>query len=177
MSFNSGVECILNQVILALREAFDPASSYPPLGGGTTIVRVFAGDALPLGAVDIPIADTECGNTPFLWVRLVRRYRSYSFPQPYLGADDCAQVVAAVEIGVARCAAIYAQNPDWAVLASEAEISLDDSGRIELALCRASSLMKTSKCSDLQALDAVVPHGPNGGVIGWVGTIYAAVST
>lgn len=177
--FNQGVECILNKVICAMRAAFDPASGYPPLGGGTTTVRPFAGDATPLAAVDLHINDFGCGADPFLWVRLARRYRSQNFPQPYLGADGCrSQVVIAVEVGVARCAVIAAgDGPDWKALEEEAEISLDDSGRIELALCHASSLMIESKCSDMQAIDAVVPYGPDGGVIAWTGTLYAAVST
>lgn len=177
MSFNDGVECILNQAICAMREAFDPASSYPPLGGGSTTIRAFAGDATPLGAVDMHISDKGCGSDPFLWVRLVRRYRSQTFPQPSVIADGCrTQRVAAVEVGVARCAAIEAEGVDWKTLAEEAEISLDDSGRIELALCRASALMQTAKCSDMQAVDAIVPYGPDGGVIAWTGTLYAAVS-
>lgn len=177
--FNDGVECILNNVITAMREAFDPTSSYPPLGGGSTVVRTFAGDATPLAAVDMHVNDIGCGQDPFLWVRLARRYRSQSFPQPYVGANNCqAQIVVAVEVGVARCAVIETgEGTDWAALAAEAEISLDDSGRIELALCRASSLMTGARCSDMQAIDAVVPYGPDGGVIAWTGTIYAAVST
>lgn len=177
--FNAGVECILNKIICAMREVFDPASSYPPLGGGSTVVRAFAGDATPMAAVDFHVNETGCGNDPFLWVRLARRYRSQTFPQPYVGPDGCAaQVVVAVEVGVARCAVIETgDGPDWDALANEAEISLDDSGRIELALCRASALMKSANCSDMQAVDAVVPYGPDGGVIAWTGTIYAAVST
>lgn len=178
MSFNDGVECILNQAICAMREAFDPASSYPPLGGGSTTVRAFAGDATPLAAVDMHIADAGCGNDPFLWVRLVRRYRSQTFPTPYVGPEGCrSQRVAAVEVGVARCAVIETgEGTDWKALAEEAEISLDDSGRIELALCRASALMQSAKCSDMQAVDGIVPFGPDGGVIAWTGTLYAAVS-
>lgn len=177
--FNEGVECILNQVICAMREAFDPSSSYPPLGGGSTTVRVFAGAATPMAAVDIHINDTGCGQDPFLWVRLERRYRTQTFPQPYIGANGCAaQVAVAVEVGVARCAVIETgDGPDWTALAEEAEISLDDSGRIELALCRASTLMTSKGCSDMQAVDVIAPYGPDGGVIAWTGTIYAAVST
>lgn len=177
MSFNKGVECILNQAICAMRQVFDPAASYPPLGGGTTVVRAFAGDATPLAAVDMHIGERQCGTDPFLWVRLARRYRSRDFPTPYVGPDGCrAQTVAAVEVGVARCAVISAEGADWPALAEEAEISLDDSGRIELALCVASSLMVKAQCSDAQAIDAVIPFGPDGGVIAWTGTLYAAVS-
>src|SRR5215471_438222 len=176
MGFNSGVECIVNQVICAMREVFDPGSAQPPLGGGTTTVRAFAGDATPLSAVDLHISDSGC-NSPFLWVRLARRYRSQTFPTPYLGPDGCrSQNVVAVECGVARCAAISTDGgPDWQALAEEAEIGLDDSGRIELALCRAAALMSSKGCSDVQAVDAVVPYGPEGGVVAWTGNLYAAV--
>lgn len=177
MSFNSGVECILNQTICAMREVFDPSASYPPLGGGSRTVRVFAGEATPIGAVDMHVADCECGKDPFLWVRLVRRYRTQTFPQPYVGPNYCeTQTAVAVEVGVIRCAVIETDTVDWKALAEEAEVSLDDSGRIELALCRAASLMREKRCSDMQALDAVSPYGPDGGVIGWLGTLYAAVS-
>jgi hypothetical protein len=176
--FNEGVECIINKTICAMREVFDPNSSNPPLGGGTNTVRVFAGAATPLAAVDIHVNDCGCDGDPFLWVRLVNRYRSKTFPQPYVGADNCAtQIAVGVEVGVARCAVISTEGADWKALAEEAEISLDDSGRIELALCRAASLMRSSSCSDMQAIDAVVPYGPDGGVIAWTGTLYAAVST
>lgn len=178
MSFNDGVDCVINKAICAMKEAFDPAASYPPIGGGSTVVRTFAGDATPLAAVNMHIGDVSCGNDPFLWVRLVRRYRSQTFPTPYVGPDGClAQRAVAVEVGVARCAVIEAgEGTDWTALAEEAEISVDDSGRIELALCRAAALMKTAKCSDAQAIDAIVPYGPDGGVIAWTGTLYAAIS-
>lgn len=175
--FNAGVECILNAVICAMREAFDPNSSYPPLGGGSTAVRVFAGDAAPMSAVDLHINECGCNADPFLWVRLTRRYRSKVFPSPYVGADGCTtQIAIAVEVGVGRCAVMSAEGGEWKELAEEAEISLDDSGRIELALCRAQTLMQAKGCSDMQAVDTIAPFGPEGGVIGWTGTIYAAVS-
>lgn len=174
---NDGADCIINKVICALKEAFSPTSSHPPIGGGTERVRVFAGSATPLSAVDMHMDDCGCGNDPFLWVRLVRRYRSQIFPQPYVGDNGCgAPRVIAVEVGVARCAAAATEGGcDWTAYESEAEISLDDSARIELALCRAAALMKASKCSDMIALDAVVPDGPEGGVIAWVGNLYARV--
>lgn len=181
--FNDGVECILNATICAMREAFDPSSTYPPLGGGSTEVRVFAGDAIPTSYIDLHVATSNCSGDdccqrdPFLWVRLVRRYRTQTFPQPYVGAAACAtQRAVAVEVGVARCAVVEADGTDWDALANEAEIALDDSGRIELALCRASAIMQDKECSDLQAIDAIVPYGPDGGLIGWLGTLYAAVS-
>lgn len=173
---NDGADCIINKVICALKEAFSPNSSQPPIGSGTERVRVFAGEAAPLSAVDMHLDDCGCGNDPFLWVRLVRRFRSQTFPQPYVGDNGCGSPrVIAIEVGIARCAAVNSEGCDWTAYESEAEISLDDSARIELALCRAAALMKASKCSDMVALDAVVPFGPEGGVIAWVGNLYARV--
>lgn len=179
---NDGVDCIINKVICALREAFSPTSSFPPLGGGTERVRVFAGAAPPLEAVDLHLRDDGCGcgGEPFVWVRLMRRYRSRNFPQPFVGVDPCgAPTVAAIEIGVARCAAVFAEDCDWSAYEAEAEVSLDDSRRIELALCRAIKLLAAApeRCSEMVATDMVVPFGPEGGVIAWVGTLYARVDT
>lgn len=173
-----GADCILNAVICALREAFTPQGSYPPIGGGTERVRVFAGEAAPLSAVDMHINECGCGNDPFVWVRLMRRFRTKAFPQPYVGEDPCGTPTAlAIEIGVARCAAVYAEDCDWTAYESEAEVSLDDSWRVDLALCRAAAKLKESGCSDAVALDAVVPYGPEGGVIAWTGTLYARVDS
>lgn len=175
---HDGADCILNKVICALREAFTATSSHPPLGGGTDRVRVFAGEAPPLSAVDMHLDDCGCGNDPFVWVRLTRRFRTAVFPQPYVGDNPCGTPRAvAIEIGVARCAAVFQEGCDWTAYESEAEVSLDDSARIELALCRAAALMKRDECSDMVALDAVVPYGPEGGVIAWIGTLYARVDT
>lgn len=179
---HDGADCIINTVITALREVFSPTSGYgEPLGGGTELVRVFAGAAAPLAAVDMHLEGDGCGcgQQPFVWVRLMRRYRSRQFPQPYVGDDPCGSpVVVAVEIGIARCAAVFAgENCTWAAYEAEAEISLDDSRRIEVALCRAVGLLKASHCSDVAATDMVVPFGPEGGVMAWIGTLYARVDT
>lgn len=177
---HDGVDCVLNNIICALRETFTPNSSHPPLGGGSERVRVFAGAAPPLAAVDMHLEDEGCGcgGEPFIWVRLMRRYRSKAFPQPYVGGDPCSlPVVAAVEIGVARCAAVFNPECDWTAYEQEAEISLDDSRRIEFAMCRATALLKGSRCSDMVATDMVVPFGPEGGVIAWVGTLYVRVDS
>lgn len=173
-----GASCILNGVICALREAFTSESSYPPIGGGTDRVRVFAGEAAPLSAVDMHINECGCGNDPFIWVRLMRRYRTRTFPQPYVGEDPCGSPTAvAIEVGVARCAAMYEEGCDWTAYEAEAEVSLDDSWRIDLALCRAAATLKKSGCSDAVAMDAVVPYGPEGGVIAWTGTLYVRVDS
>jgi hypothetical protein len=173
-----GVECIINQTIRAMRDVFSPTSSQPPLGGGTETVRFLAGEASPMAVVDLHIADCECGKDPFLWVRLLRRYRSRTFPQPFIGDDPCGSpVVVALEIGVLRCAVVGQPDSSLEDYGKEAEISLDDSWRIELAQCQAVSKLKQARCSDMVALDAVVPYGPDGGIIGWTGSLYVRVDT
>lgn len=175
-----GVDCILNNVICALREVFSPHSSQPPIGGGTERVRVFAGEAAPLSAVDMHLDECGCGNDPFLWVRLMRRYPSDldRFPSTNIGDNPCGNIMAvAVEVGIARCAAVFQENCDWTAYESEAEISLDDSWRIELALCRATAMLKQSQCSDATSIDAIIPYGPEGGIIAWTGTLYVRVDS
>lgn len=172
----SDVDCILNELISALREAFTPDSPQPPLGGGTTDVRLFAGDAIPLAAWN---AHTDGGHgcdKPFVWVRLVRRYRTQQFPAPYVGPAPCGMPSAiAIEVGVGRCAVVDLE-PCWEDYANEAEISIDDSWRIDLALCRAMNKIERAECGLSTAIDAVVPYGPEGGVIAWIGTAYVQLT-
>lgn len=175
-----GAECIVNETMNALRDVFRPDSAQPPLGGGTERVRLFAGEATPLSAFDAHIngCDDCKAAEPFVWVRVARRYRSAQFPQQYVGDDGCDKPrVLALELGVARCAAVFDEDCDWSAYESEAEVSLDDSWRVELALCRARNRMKSAHCSDQVASDAVVPVGPEGGVIAWVGMLYARIDS
>lgn len=173
-----GAECIVNAAIAALKAAFSPTSSQPPLGGGTDVVRFFAGEATPTSYVDMHISECACGGDPFIWVRLLRRYRSQTFPQPYVGNDPCGSpVVVALEVGVARCAVMSAEGCSWEELAQEAEVSMDDSWRIELALCTAANRMRNTECSDAVAIDVIAPYGPEGGIIAWTGTLYARVDS
>lgn len=172
-------ECIINAVVTAMREAFTADSSAPPLGGGSDRVRFFAGDSAPLDFFDAHLNDPDCGcEKPFIWVRLMRRYRSQTFPAPWVGEAPCDQPhVVAVEIGVGRCSSMLTTECDWSAYEAEAEVSMDDSNRIEIALCRARQLMQRTKCSDAVAFDAVVPYGPVGGVLAWVSVLYARVDS
>ena len=61
-------------------------------------------------------------------------------------------------------------NPSWEDYATEAEISLDDSWRIELALCRAAALIRGIGYS--AGIGEVSPYGPEGGVVAWMGEAY-----
>jgi hypothetical protein len=172
-----GASCVVDNVKSAVQQVFSPTSEFPPLGGGTEIVRLFANNTMPTEIIDLHVAECEC-EYPFLWVRLLRRYRSENFPQPSVAPAMCGVQVVEVEIGIARCAALRDPGScDWTDLEEEFEISMDDSWRIERALCLSVGLLKRSGCSDMVAMDAVVPHGPEGGVFGWVGTLYVNLSS
>ncbi|NOR03698.1 hypothetical protein HGK72_26970 [Mycolicibacterium fortuitum] len=170
---------IVNVFITAMKAAFNPDDKVqPPLGGGATDVRFFASD----GALPTAVWDPETGlniscKSPFLWVRVDRRFRSrqQEFPAVYVGDKDCkaADVVrgVAVEVGVARCSDMSAK-PKWSVLEREAEISLDDSWRVEMALCMADAAL--SKTNHAVATDTIAPLGPEGGLIAWTGMAYVS---
>lgn len=170
---------VVNAFIAAMKAAFNPADSVQaPLGGGSTEVRFFASD----GGLPTSVWDPETGlnigcKAPFLWVRVDRRFRSrrQEFPAVYVGDKDCkaSDVVrgVAVEVGVARCSDMSAK-PKWSVLEREAEISLDDSWRVELALCMAATVL--SKADHAVATDTIAPLGPEGGLIAWTGMAYVS---
>lgn len=161
---------IVTAYMTALGEAFDPLSDCPPVGGGTTTtVRFFGGDAIPMAAWNAHTESDDC-ETPFLWVRVMRRFRTLEFPTQDISIESCGLPrVIALEIGAGRCATVEA-NPSWDDYAAEAEISLDDSWRIELALCRASTLVRGLGHS--AGTGEVSPYGPEGGVIAWMGEAY-----
>lgn len=165
------VSDIINTVTRSLRGGFAPDSACPPLGGGSTDIRFFAGDGAPLAAWDAHASGTDIGCAePFLWVRAMRRYRSKVFPTPALDTGPCALTkVVAIEIGVGRCAVVDAE-PSWEDYAREAEISLDDSWRIERVLCHIAGVLQ--KKTYEVGTDTIAPYGPEGGIIAWTGVVY-----
>lgn len=161
-------EEVVNAFITALKAAFNPNDAVqPPLGGGSTTVRFMAGDAIPLNLWD-PQATGSLGcNQPFLWVRLMRRSRARDMTIQRTLPSACPELrVIDVEIGVGRCAALD-ETIDWDAIAREAEISRDDSWRIDLALCMAGTQLRHA--GHQIAVGTVVPYGPEGGVIAWIG--------
>lgn len=155
--------------IKAMKQAFNPDDKIaPPTGGGSKEVWTFAGDGALPDAV-------PSKREPWLWVRLDRRYRvlSRDFPAAYVGVLDCktpdVKRAVAVEVGVARCTTMEA-NPKRAVLEDEATISLDDSWRLDLALCMASDALTLTGLAVVT--DTVAPVGPEGGLIAWTGMAY-----
>ena len=154
----------------AMREAFDPGSACPPEAGGSTTVRFLASDG------GLPFWDGWC-KEPLLWVRVDRRYLStrQTFPAAFVKSQDCRDHpinVLALEVGVARCSSAE-QEPRWDDLEQEALIGLDDSWRIEKALCRFGGLRRAK--GHAAATDTIAPVGPEGGVMAWTGMAYTQI--
>lgn len=161
---------IIDAYTTAMAQVFDPASSCPPAGGGGTTVRFFGGDAIPMAAWNAHTNGGEDCNVPFLWVRIIRRFRTEQFPTQAVAINSCGLPhVLALEVGVGRCATVEI-NPTWEEYAVEAEISLDDSWRIDLALCRAAALVRDLGYT--AGIGEVSPYGPEGGVVAWIGEAY-----
>lgn len=162
-------------LIRAMRQVFNPTAPTPPVGGGTEHVRFFAGDQMPTAAVDMHREGCGCGE-PLLWVRLVQRYRTTppQFPNPVVLADSCiTDLVPAIEleVGVMRCAVVK-EEPEWCDYEKEASVSLDDSWRVEAAMCRAMDCAVNEQDAKKTAVGNVVPWGPQGGVIAVYGTVW-----
>lgn len=159
---------IVTAYLQAMSEVFDPNSENPP-DNGTTVVHFFGGDAIPMAAWEAHSTGDGC-DIPFLWVRLVRRFRTDDFPSPAVDVNSCGLPrVLEFEVGVGRCA-VTEIEPSWEDYAIEAAVSLDDSWRIELALCRAGALVRRQGYS--AATGEVLPYGPEGGVLAWTGVSY-----
>ncbi|MAY48858.1 MAG: hypothetical protein CMH38_03260 [Microbacterium sp.] len=163
-----------NEVVAAAIEAlarhFDPDQECPPVGGGSTEVRFIPGD----GEIPIWVCDG-----PLLTVRVVQRYRSTAaeFPEPLKeSVARCASgafPAVAVELAVTRCSVIGREaKPSWSKIAAEAGASLDDSWRIEKALCDMRRLRTKSRAVNT---DNVTPSGPEGGFLTWAGFAYVQI--
>jgi hypothetical protein len=168
-------EEIIAALVTGLTDAFT-GTECPPLVGNVGVVRLFAGDGLPLAAWDAH-ASGGC-DAPFIWIRPKARYRSHEFPAPTIDTSPCRTTltrVLAAEVGVAWCAVVE-QNPDWADYAAEAANSLDVSRRIEIAICKASTMLGTGEDGEdrLVGTDTLAPYGPDGGVIAWTSTFYSS---
>lgn len=168
---------VVNAYITAMKQAFNPADTIgPPLGGGSQNVRFFAGEGPALAAFDAHTGGGRKCTEPFLWVRLARRYffRPGQFPAPSVHTEDqCLNslMAVAIEVGVGRCTVSVKAKPTWEEYAHEAEVSMDDSWRIGLALCMASKALRGPKRN--VGIDTINPYGPDGGVIAQVGTAYS----
>lgn len=163
---------IVNTVRDAVLAAFNPTDAVMvPTGGGSATCRIVAGDAVPMQMWDAHAQGSDC-KEPFLWVRVMRRFRSKQFPAAIIATDCATQPVVELEIGVGRCSALSAEV-DWDELDDEALVSLDDCWRVELALCRAQTLLTTA--GRTVGTGAITPYGPEGGVVAWNGTLLVSL--
>lgn len=112
----------------------------------------------------------ECEG--LVWLTVLRRYRTSEFPVESFESGNCSQPRAVlVQLGVARCSATMTDdggppNPDDVHM--EAIRGLDDSARLDRALCAAADLLDEQGMISGWAADAAEPVGPEGGVITWV---------
>ena len=168
---------ILDEFVTAMGAAFNPNDAVAtPKGGGTSNVRVFAGEGELPASLIVNTGSGECVE-PLVWVRLAQRYlaRDTGFPDAFTGRLGCGEAdvhpALAVEVGVGRCSTME-DDPAWDTLADEADISLDDSYRlmlgVELARVRLQGWARAF------AADTVAPFGPHGGVIAWTGMAYVS---
>ncbi|ABD58138.1 hypothetical protein PBI_COOPER_21 [Mycobacterium phage Cooper] len=163
---------VVGAVTTTLTEFFRPDQQCPPMIGSTTNVRFFAGDGAPLAAWDSHVSQ-GC-DEPFVWVRAQRRYRSKTFPNPTVEVGNCKLLkVMPVEVGVAWCAVVD-QEPRWSDYAKEAAVSMDTAWRMEEAMCAAARQLVADDSERLVGSDILNPYGPEGGVIAWIGTLYAS---
>ncbi|WP_280499025.1 hypothetical protein [Nocardia cyriacigeorgica] len=164
---------IIGLVVEQLRAFFGPDAAVQPLGGGTDVVRILAGDvATPppwLGSEQ----DDCTGCDPFLWVRLVRRWRTGNFPQETPSAVCGAARVVTVEAGIARC---YPITDDPTEQEQHALIQLDDSWRIDNALCLAMRKAENTDVALSTTIGAGEPIGPEGLVLLWVQQAHAQLA-
>ncbi|RJO72972.1 hypothetical protein D5S18_22105 [Nocardia panacis] len=161
---------IIGLAVTRLRQVFSPDASVPPLGGGTDRVWIVAGAEV----VPPPWVGTDSGSCtgcgPYIWVRLVRRWRTEEFPTESVSAWCAAQAAVTIEAGIARC---HALDASAAELEEIAAVQWDDSWRIDRALCAATADAKAAGVASDTALGAGEPFGPDGLVIAWTQLAHA----
>lgn len=172
MEENPLVEAVVAAQSAALA-AFNPDDTVaPPRGGGTKICRVTAGDATAMELWDAHAAGDGCG-TPFLWVRVRRTYPSDNFPSPTIDTTPCTLPhVAELEVGIGRCIHIPDPTTDWKEVAEDAANSIDDAWRLRKAACVFRGILDPERTT---GVGPVNPIGPQGGIVGWVVTLYATI--
>jgi hypothetical protein len=155
----------------AMLKAFNPTDAIqPPLGGGSEMCRVIIGAAVALELWDAHAVGTNC-KEPFMWVRLHRRFHSQQFPAPVIDTTTCTlPEVVELEIGIGRCSKV-SEVIDWKNQALEGAVALDDSWRMSLAACLFRDILSTQDVG----IGTTNPFGPEGGVVGWITTLFAAI--
>lgn len=157
---------VIGLVIEKLRLYFTPEQTTPPLGGGTDTVNVLAGDVVTPWLGDE--GDGGCG--PYLWVRMVRRWRTDDWPAESAAGGCRAGRAITLEAGVARC---YPADPSVDEAEQIAHVQWDDSARMDAALCAAMAAAEKAGVAVNTGLGAGDPVGPEGMTIIWVQTAHA----
>lgn len=155
---------VVGLVVEELRNWFTPEQAKPPIGGGTVVVHLDAGDTY-----HIPFLEGGCGDCgePWLWVRMTRRWRQ-ALPG---GERTCVSArVIEVEAGIARCAELDLCGEE---LDTRALVLMDDAWRIDQALCAAMGRAEELPIVSVTTLGIGDPVGPTGGFIAWVQTATA----
>lgn len=169
------VPLIIAKYSEALRKTFDPDSRCPPVEG-SKVVRFVAGEGPADVLFDLHKASTKNCAEPLLHIRLANRYRvkiSGDIAAPMVDKENkCTDLPEAIEIeiGITRCSVAIDERPKWDRFEREAQMSLDDSHRLKLAQCWAASQLRAAHHEVGNAI--IRPHGPDGGVVGWVTTVY-----
>lgn len=165
----------VNDVVVIVRDAL-AAWWHPdqnPLGGGTTTVHLLAGDIVPLAMWDAHSAGGQNCREPFAWVRMMQRFRTKQFPAQSIDTGPCTGTpVAAIEVGVGRCATL-GETIDWKAVDNEAAISREDSRRLELMLCGTAKKLQDDLTAQV-GIDTLNPYGPEGGVTAWTGILFVS---
>lgn len=167
---------VIGLTVTRLREFFTPSASVPPLGGGTDLVNILAGEAvIPPPWVGVGEDDeVSCGDCgPYLWIRLVSRWRTDNFPQKSITGSCGSQRAITLEAGIARC---HPLDGTPAELEQLAAIQWDDSWRIDSALCAAMQDAEKAGKATASALGDGEPWGPEGLVLAWLQPAYAQLS-
>lgn len=166
---------VIGLTVTRLREFFSPTASVPPLGGGTDLVNILAGEIVVpppwVGVDQDEVSCEKCG--PYLWVRLVRRWRTDAFPQESVVGKCSSQRAITIEAGIARCHPFNATPEE---LEQEAAVQWDDSWRIDAALCAAMQDAERAAAAAATALGTGEPYGPDGLVIAWTQIAHAQLS-
>lgn len=175
---------VLGLVVEHVGAWFAPGQAVPPLGGGTEIVNVLAGERVVpppwlVGGDDDEPSCADCG--PYLWVRLARRWRTGGstpgrtavFPDA-LAAAGCGTARAiTVEVGIARCHPLDGTPQE---LEQHAAIQWDDGWRIDNALCAAMRAAENVEAASHTAIGDGEPYGPEGLVTAWLQEAHAQLS-
>lgn len=159
---------VIGLIVEQLRAFFTPNQDVPVLGGGTDLIHVVAGEAAP-PPVWFGNRDSDCGD-PYLWVRLVTRFRTKDFPAPADATDCRTRRALTIEAGIARCVWTH-PDPSPDELEEQALVQMDDGWRMDLALCAAMGEAVRVQAVTDTAIGVGEPYGPEGGTAAWLQSV------